>query len=174
MKTAVSLLFLLGVLGSSGYAQASTPDLKSVTALFGTWILNTKESSGPRVEKGLSWVIAGSATEIRITRNHIRSGQTRSYDVIVYTDERGEVNLEPVASMPEGYRFSSKTVWKKEKLVRRIPAGQLANYAAAATETYRLSKAGTQLIFEREDAPTSFGIPGDRVPNRLVFDKKKD
>ena len=175
MKIRALIIIILFLAGMEGSAQTNSIDSPSVSALSGVWTLNLKDSSGPRVEKGLLWTISVTQAGVSIERSHVRSGQIVSYKVILFSDGRGETNLEPVAGMPEGHRFMSKTVWKKDRLTRRIPAGQVASYLGAVTEVYKLAKSGTQLIVERDESPGALSLPGEKyVVNRLVFDKKVD
>ena len=156
-KVVVAVLLLIPAFYLSAPAPEKEKDETLNRANFaGTWIYDAKKSSLGNTLEALntdqSLVISYAEPEFKIVKTQIKLGETRSANLIYYTDKRGEKNKPyPFNQL---FEIESQTVWKKDVLVSSYKMKfYLNDRDAGYTETiekYKLSKDGKTLTIISE------------------------
>lgn len=118
-------------------------------ALEGTWILNKKESVIGWYVSSATWVIKVQKDKITITQVYGPKSSYQNCELILNTDYTGETNPNCFEEAPKD--ATSKTLWKKDKLVREYETVDTSNHTIRKRkfrETLSISKSG-RLVFER-------------------------
>jgi hypothetical protein len=156
-KTLVAVFLLITAFHLSVSAQEKKTDETLNRANFaGTWIYDAKKSN---LGNGLdalytdqSLVISYVEPEFKIVKTQIKLGETRSTDLIYYTDKRGERNKPyPFNQLIE---TESQTFWKKDVLMSgykiKVYLGDREIGYSETVEKYKLSKDGKTLTIISE------------------------
>jgi hypothetical protein len=169
MKTAIKILFVLGLLTAICIAQSKNN--QSAQDFSGTWILDKKNSifSYPGMAHeyrsdaldldDYMLVITQRDTEIKILQSFSYRGEAKRFEITLFSDKRGEANIGPYKLYDfrdhtlETFKLTdvtikSKTSQKNNKLVRLGSfqiVGPWATNNTILTQTFELSSDGHTL-----------------------------
>ena len=184
MKTTAAFFFLMFVFNISAAAQEKKTDQSLNRANFnGTWIFDGKKSNLGDPLQALyqerMLVISYTGQEFKIVKTQIQLGETRSANLVFYTDDRGEKNRPyPFNQL---FEIRSQTVWEKDVLVRSYKIKAYLDGKEVddveASEEYKLSDEGkTLIIYGRTKFPKEFGFKnseGGFGKSKIVYRKKE-
>jgi hypothetical protein len=148
--------FLLMCLSFSVSAQEKKEnESQEKPNLSGTWVID-KEKSYPKSSerKKVDYyrlIISHSDEEIKIARDYSFNNQRSSFTEILFTDKRGEKNVDRtgMTNFPE---IKSQTFWKKQTIVRRFlySKSDVGTPYVISGEKYTLSDDGKTLTITTE------------------------
>lgn len=191
MKKLSIILFLIAILGVFSFAQEIEKDKNSQEKpnFSGTWIIDKQKSFSRSDERNnienYTITIAQSGDEIKISRVYTIKNDRSSYTEILYTDKRGEKNVDKTGMTNNG-EIKSKTFWKKQSVVRRFQYDKsgfgMPAYIVSG-EKYSLSDDGRVLTITTEyelgsqlseQGRAAVQQNGYSIPKRqLVFNKQE-
>jgi hypothetical protein len=166
-------LFAVSFLCMTAFGQQS-PVSPSNVSLDGTWFLDRSKSSETHFPKGTVWKISSSEHKIHIIKHMDVKDEKIDYELIVFDDNRGEVNYVPIFGTKEKMEVRSHSYWKKGKLIRKYSSyGQPPLIKFDTTEEYSLSQDGNRLFVNSRSVSDYRELPtptvGSILPHRLVF-----
>jgi hypothetical protein len=154
----LSIFFLL--IASFSFSIAAQEKKKENEAsgkpnLSGTWIIDKEKSYSKSSERKkvdyYKLIISHSGEEIKIARNYSFNNQRSSFTEILFTDKRGERNLDKTG-MTDFPEIKSATFWKKQSIVRRFLYNKrdTGTPYVVSSEKYALSDDGKTLTITTE------------------------
>lgn len=179
MNKIIKIVVLLLLFCSCALAQNNTDTKLNFN---GTWVLDEEKSYPLRIYKELyeNYIleISDDGTIFKVNKNYLFKGQTKKYEAILFTDERGETNT--VTTLNESRVVKSKTSRKKGSVISRFKYETEEKHGKArhsGNEKYTLSKDGkvlTLAILTYSEIPVPhFPIPGNaRFLDKLIFYRK--
>ena len=165
---------------SAGAPKAQT--VSGVASLDGIWIINKEKSdTGWRFTSGFwVWTIKVADNKITITQDYPPQSTYQDCEIVLYSDDRGETNPNCFEEAPP--EAESKTIWKKDKLVREYQTTGIVKgtiYKRKIQESFSISKSGRLVLERREYAdPHLFSASQEKISTtydvirKFVFDKK--
>ncbi|MEZ5428929.1 MAG: hypothetical protein R2747_21970 [Pyrinomonadaceae bacterium] len=144
----ISLTIMIFGLGVFAQTKQEKPDFS------GTWILN-QETSSPDSKtlenyEDFRLVISHKDPEITIRKSYLYKNKPLSYEIILFTDKRKEVNKTPLT--PEQFsEIESQTFWRKKTLFRKYESPATGNTVRLIYEKYSLSDDGKTLTISTEN-----------------------
>ncbi len=163
------ILFVL-LLNIAIFAQDDA-DKAARQQLAGTWVLNTKKSSGSPTTEKTTWTITVAESQILIQKSYYSERGETTYTVRLDADNRGESNVIPMGS--DLQRIVSKTKWDKRTLTRKYSVESTPRlFTSDVTEKYRVSKDGKSLTVESARRSNYPDLPGSGFPVTFVFDRQ--
>ena len=117
MKNVFLLIAVIGllVLGISAQSTGAKPNFS------GTW--EYMERGTPFRDRML--VITQTGDEINMVESYVFTGDSYTHKATLYTDNRGEVNMKQFPGGGPPSEVTSKTSWKKDKLLRKLRYAQM-------------------------------------------------
>lgn len=164
-------LFLFGFTGLA--FQGQKPNDKAKPDLSGTWVLDRAKSS-PEIDSDVTLVISHHDPEIRMTRKLAKGSVERDFDLVYYSDGRGETN--PYLAPGSNETVKSKTKWDGRKLTTRATIRQLVRGIGVyieTTEKWQLSDDGQWLTEISSVSVPRADSPRVMMDNRGVSDLKR-
>ena len=152
MQRTIKYSLLLSILlMSTRVLEAQT--VTGLAALDGTWVLNKdKSDAGWNFAPGTwTWVIKVENNKISIAQDYPPRSIYQDCELILYSDNSGETNPNCFEDSPA--EAESKTIWKKDKLVREYQTIRMLSgsaYKKRLKETFSISKSG-RMVFERNE-----------------------
>lgn len=170
VKSSYPVILLVLFLNIAIFAQDDA-DRAARQQLAGTWVLNTKKSSGPSTPEKATWTISMAASEILIKKSYYSERGETTYTVRLDADNRGESNAIPMG--PDLQTIISKTKWDKRTLTRKYTVESTPRlFTSDVTERYKLSKDGKSLTVESARRSNYPDLPGSSFPVTFVFDRQ--
>ena len=153
-------------------AQDSEKKVTNKSELSGTWELLDDDSIYTRIggksDENYTLQITFSGEEMKIIRTIETDNGKTAYDLLLYTDKRGERNVTPL--FDKGIK--SFTTWHRNRVERTYRYNaSIGRSEISVREEYRVSKDGSRLIVENF---RTTDLPRPRVFGRtkLVFERK--
>jgi hypothetical protein len=127
MSKHLGILISIVLLSLAVTAQEKTVDDQAGKRpdFSGTWVLDEEKSYSKSEDREnmdkYQMIIKHSGEEIEIFRTYVFKNRNNRYTEILYTDKRGEKNLDTSGASSKS-EISSKTTWKKQTIVRKYQA----------------------------------------------------
>ncbi len=138
----VVLFALVLVLRSIVAAQTS-----SELSFDGSWVLNKKESTNESFSQGLVFEISTTDKQVKILMRNGGNSDIGARTLVLYSDERGETNMETLPNSAQLVPVTSKTVLKSGKLIRKYRIEYpKSSGIVRVTESYFVNKDGRLLV----------------------------
>lgn len=152
----ISLLVFLSL---CVHAQNKPIEKQQNRVFDGTWQLDDKyvKTYGKQ-----TFIVTSADDQLRITKNQDFLGTAKGWELILFTDKRGEKNNVPTGKN-ESNEVESKTRWVKNELVRSFrrtqTAGQWIRFDV--TERYSVSKDNLKLILSVKECSLDSPLPNN-------------
>jgi hypothetical protein len=167
-----SIRFLLLIIAIAGpaFTQKDAKDGLPPPDLSGTW---EYVGENPKGVTSRSLIVGQTAESITFKEIFESSTEPWQYQIVLFTDNRGEKNQLPGRNTDMVISVDSRTSWKKNKLVRVMSYTTPFQTTSGGgtiqhrdTETYGLSKDGSSLVIE---VVASQDTPFSTFPMRNVY-----
>lgn len=138
-------------------AQTKTSESERNRVFDGTWQLDTRyvKQYGKQL-----FVVASEGSQLRIKKSQEFNRVPKSWELILFTDKKGEKNVVP-DFFGKSIEVESKTRWSEDKIERtfsQIPTkGPMKKYVI--TEEYKIYEEGNSLNLTVSQCDTEFYFP---------------